>query len=79
MSKDTDDDEDDDDDDADESGSVEEIEPKSGDNTQTEADKLTSDLEKLTVDEKGTSDSDNVAGKSDTSEVGNQTEPTAAD
>ncbi|XP_069684061.1 ran-specific GTPase-activating protein-like [Periplaneta americana] len=51
--------EEDDEDDADESGLVEDAEPKSGDNTQSdETNKLTSDLEKLKVDEE--KDPDNV-------------------
>lgn len=78
MSKDVDDD-DDDADDADESGSVEETEPKSCDNTQSEADKVTSDLEKLKVDEKGTPTSENMAGEAETNRADKQKESTAAD
>jgi len=68
---------DDDDDDADKSGSVEEDELKSGKNTQSETDKVTCDLEKLKVDEKGTSASDKVA-ESGSHGVHNEKDYTAA-
>jgi hypothetical protein len=70
-------DDEDDDDDNDDSVSVEETEPKSDENTQLETDKLTSDLEKLKVDEKGTP-TDKVA-EVGSSEADNQEEPDAAD
>jgi hypothetical protein len=79
VSKDTDDEEDEDEDDADESGSIKETELKSGDNTRSEADQVTTDLEKLTVDETGTPTSDKVVGEADTNGVDNQKGLTAAD
>ncbi|PNF20899.1 Ran-specific GTPase-activating protein [Cryptotermes secundus] len=67
-----------DDDDADDSGSVEETEPKSDENTASETDKVTCGLEKLKVDEKETPTSDKVAEASSNG-VDNQKESTAAD
>jgi hypothetical protein len=68
----------DDEDDDDDSGSVEETETKSDENTASETDKVTCDLEKLKMDEKGTPTSDMVAEAS-TDGVDNQKESTAAD
>ena len=67
----------DDADDNDESVSAEETEPKSDENSQLETDKVTSDLEKLKVDEKG-APADKVAEVGN-SEADNQKEPAAAD
>jgi len=67
----------DDADDNDESVSAEETEPKSDENSQLETDKVTSDLEKLKVDEKG-APADKVA-EVGSSEADNQKEPAAAD
>ena len=68
---------DEDDDDNDESVSAEETEPKSDENSQLETDKLTSDLEKLKVDENG-APADKVA-EVGSSEADNQKEPSATD
>jgi hypothetical protein len=65
-------------DDADDSGSVEETEPESNENTASETDKVTCDLEKLKMDEKETPASDKVTEASSNG-VDNQKESIAAD
>jgi hypothetical protein len=69
-------DDEDDDDDNDDSVSVEETEPKSDENTQLETDKVTSDLEKLKVDEQELPA--DKAANIGSSEVDNRKEPAAA-
>jgi hypothetical protein len=52
-------------DDADDSGSVEEPEPKSDENTASETDEVTCDLEKVTVEEPEPKSDENTASETD--------------